>query len=120
MDKKSAPIPRTHKRRGENHAASVSPRVIPYVAGIADSTRSRRPTKRVFGRRRISKAFRQDFERRSFQGVKQITEWLELVGFGNVFHQIASSAKENEDRYASVSMGLQIGDMVLRTVAIIT
>jgi hypothetical protein len=46
---------------------------------------------------RVEKAFAEDFERRSFQGTKQISESLKLVGFDNVFHEVAISAKENED-----------------------
>jgi hypothetical protein len=46
---------------------------------------------------RVEKAFRKDFERQSFQGTRQITESLKLIGFNDVFHDIAVSAGENED-----------------------
>jgi hypothetical protein len=46
---------------------------------------------------RVEKAFRDDFEKRSFQGTRQITESLKLVGYGDIFHEVAISAGENED-----------------------
>jgi hypothetical protein len=46
---------------------------------------------------RVEKAFRQDFEKRSFQGVKNITDCLQLVGFEDIFHEVAVSASMNED-----------------------
>jgi len=46
---------------------------------------------------RVEKAFRNDFEKQSFQGTRQITESLKLVGYSDIFHQVAISAEENED-----------------------
>jgi len=46
---------------------------------------------------RVEKAFRQEFERKSFQGVKNITDCLQIVGFEDVFHEVAISAAINED-----------------------
>jgi hypothetical protein len=46
---------------------------------------------------RVEKAFQKDFERQSFQGTRQITESLKLIGHENVFHAIAISASENEE-----------------------
>jgi len=46
---------------------------------------------------RVELAFRSDFERKSFQGVKSITEALCLIGTENVFHHISLSASVNED-----------------------
>jgi hypothetical protein len=46
---------------------------------------------------RVEKAFRNDFARQSFQGTRQITESIKLVGYDDVFHDIAVSAGENED-----------------------
>jgi len=46
---------------------------------------------------RVEKAFRKDFERQSFQGTRQITESLKLIGYDDVFHDIAISAGQNED-----------------------
>lgn len=46
---------------------------------------------------RVEKAFRQDFERKSFQGVKNITECLQLAGFDDVFHAVAVGESLNED-----------------------
>jgi len=46
---------------------------------------------------RVEKAFRQDFERRSFQGVRIITECLQLAGFEDIFHTVAIRASLNED-----------------------
>lgn len=46
---------------------------------------------------RVEKAFRNDFEKKSFQGTSQITESIKLVGYNDVFHDIAISAGENED-----------------------
>lgn len=46
---------------------------------------------------RVEKAFRADFERRSFQGTKVIAEYMRIVGFEDIFHDIAMSAKVNED-----------------------
>lgn len=46
---------------------------------------------------RVDKAFRNDFERKSFQGVKNITECLQLVGIEDVFHEIAVRESLNED-----------------------
>jgi hypothetical protein len=46
---------------------------------------------------RVEKAFREDFEKKSFQGTRQITESLKLIGHSDVFHAVAMSAEENED-----------------------
>jgi len=46
---------------------------------------------------RVEKAFRTDFERRSFQGTRNIEEQLAIVGFTDVFHLIAVRAHINED-----------------------
>lgn len=46
---------------------------------------------------RVGKAFRKDFEKRSFQGVSQITESLKLLGHEDVFHEIAGNSGTNED-----------------------
>ena len=46
---------------------------------------------------RVEKAFRQDFEKKSFQGVKNISEILQLAGFDDVFHAVAVEASMNED-----------------------
>ena len=46
---------------------------------------------------RVEKAFRSDFEKRSFQGTKNIEESLRLVGHDNVFHDLAIKARMNED-----------------------
>lgn len=46
---------------------------------------------------RVEKAFRQDFERKSFQGVKSITECLQFAGFEDVFHAVAVAESLNED-----------------------
>lgn len=46
---------------------------------------------------RVEKAFRSDFERRSFQGTKNIEEQLRLVGYDDIFHEVAIHAQMNED-----------------------
>jgi len=46
---------------------------------------------------RLEKAFRESFEERSFQGVKNIEDAMRLIGHDNVFHTIACSASVNED-----------------------
>lgn len=46
---------------------------------------------------RVEKAFRQDFERKSFQGVKNISECMQLVGFDDIFHIVAVGESLNED-----------------------
>lgn len=50
---------------------------------------------------RVEKAFRSDFERKSFQGTKNISEIMKLVGHDDIFHEIASNAQCNEDRLKS-------------------
>lgn len=45
---------------------------------------------------RVAKAFRDDFEKRSFQGTKNISEFLTLVGYDDIFHAVAISASMNE------------------------
>lgn len=47
---------------------------------------------------RVEKAFRSDFERRSFQGTKNIEEQLRIVGYEDVFHVIAIRAQMNEEK----------------------
>lgn len=47
---------------------------------------------------RVDKAFRSDFERRSFQGTKAIHESMMIVGYNDVFHDVAVHAGMNEDR----------------------
>jgi len=46
---------------------------------------------------RVEKALRDDFEKRSFQGVKSITEALKILGHDDIFHMVARSARVNED-----------------------
>jgi len=46
---------------------------------------------------RVEKAFRQEFQRKSFQGVKNITDCLQIAGFKDVFHEVAVSVSINED-----------------------
>ena len=46
---------------------------------------------------RVDKAMRSNFERRSFQGTKVISENLQMVGYSDIFHEVASKAKVNED-----------------------
>jgi len=46
---------------------------------------------------RVEKAFKSDFEKRSFQGTEQITESLQMVNFENIFHSVAIEAEENEE-----------------------
>ncbi|MBM4401165.1 MAG: hypothetical protein FJ045_04355 [Crenarchaeota archaeon] len=47
---------------------------------------------------RVEKALQGDFEKKSFQGTKVITEYLEMVGHKNVFHSVAINAQLNEDK----------------------
>jgi hypothetical protein len=46
---------------------------------------------------RVEKAFSADFEKKSFQGVRVISEYMAMVGHSNVFHDISVSANLNED-----------------------
>ena len=46
---------------------------------------------------RVEKAFTNDFERRSFQGTRNITECLEMAGYIDVFHIVAKKAQLNEE-----------------------
>lgn len=46
---------------------------------------------------RVEKAFRSQFDRRSFQGTKNITETLRIVGYEDVFHEVAIRGDLNED-----------------------
>ncbi|MFL6518977.1 MAG: HEPN domain-containing protein [Chthoniobacterales bacterium] len=46
---------------------------------------------------RVDKAFRKDFEKRTFQGTSAISDALKLVGIDDVFHDVARKAQENED-----------------------
>lgn len=46
---------------------------------------------------RVERAFRADFERRSFQGTKNIEECMKLVGHADIFHAVALQAGVNED-----------------------
>jgi RiboL-PSP-HEPN len=46
---------------------------------------------------RVDKAFWQEFQRKSFQGVKNITDCLQIAGFQDVFHEVAISMSINED-----------------------
>jgi hypothetical protein len=46
---------------------------------------------------RVDKAFRGDFDRRSFQGTKVIEEYLQMVGYKDMFKDVASKAHLNED-----------------------
>lgn len=47
---------------------------------------------------RVEKAFRSDFDRRSFQGTRNIEEYLRIVGYNSVFHDIAVKARMNEEQ----------------------
>jgi hypothetical protein len=46
---------------------------------------------------RVEKALRKSFERESFQGTRLIAESLRLVGYDNIFHDVAIEAEENEE-----------------------
>lgn len=50
---------------------------------------------------RVEKAFRNDFDRRSFQGTRNIEECMKMVGFDDIFHEVAIRAKLNEDTLRS-------------------
>lgn len=50
---------------------------------------------------RVEKAFRADFDRRSFQGTKNIEEILRIVGYVDIFHEVAAKASVNEDSLRS-------------------
>ena len=45
---------------------------------------------------RVEKAFRSDFEKKSFQGTKIIDEHMRLVGYEDIFRDLASKAGTNE------------------------
>lgn len=47
---------------------------------------------------RVEKAFRADFERKSFQGTQTIEQSMQLVGINDVFHEVAISTGANEDQ----------------------
>jgi hypothetical protein len=46
---------------------------------------------------RVEKAFRADFEKRSFQGTRNIEDQLRIVGYEDVFHEVAVKGRMNED-----------------------
>jgi hypothetical protein len=46
---------------------------------------------------RVEKAFRAEFEKRSFQGTKNIEEQLKIVGYEDIFHEVAITSGLNED-----------------------
>lgn len=46
---------------------------------------------------RVERAFQNDFERRSFQGVKNITDYMKMVGYDDIFHDVAINAGVNEE-----------------------
>jgi hypothetical protein len=46
---------------------------------------------------RVEKAFRNDFDKRSFQGTKNIEEHLKIAGYEDIFHEVADKARMNED-----------------------
>lgn len=46
---------------------------------------------------RVEAAFRSDFEKRSFQGTRNIEDLFRVVGFDSIFHEVAVSAGINED-----------------------
>lgn len=46
---------------------------------------------------RVEKAFRADFEKRSFQGPRNIEDQLKVVGYSDIFHEVAMKAHLNED-----------------------
>jgi hypothetical protein len=47
---------------------------------------------------RLIRAFSQSFETKSFQGVKNISQCLQLAGYEDIFHQVAIAASMNEDK----------------------
>jgi hypothetical protein len=50
---------------------------------------------------RVEKAFQSDFERKSFQGTKNIEDYMKMAGFDNIFHAVAMNAGINEDTLRS-------------------
>jgi hypothetical protein len=46
---------------------------------------------------RVEKAFKTDFDRKSFQGVRNISDAMKIIGHDDVFHTIAVNASKNED-----------------------
>ncbi|MFO8014458.1 MAG: HEPN domain-containing protein [Phycisphaerae bacterium] len=46
---------------------------------------------------RVEKAFRGDFARKSFQGTRNIEDCMKLVGYDDIFHEVAVEAGLNED-----------------------
>ncbi len=47
---------------------------------------------------RVEKAFRNDLEKRSYQGPAGIEEALKLVGYPGILHQVAMNSRSNEDQ----------------------
>lgn len=50
---------------------------------------------------RVEKAFKKDFEKKSFQGREVIAASMQLVGINDVFHEVAVIASKNEDTLKS-------------------
>ena len=46
---------------------------------------------------RVERVLQNDFEKQSFQGTKNITEGLQILGHNDIFQEIAVKAKMNED-----------------------
>ncbi len=46
---------------------------------------------------RVEKSFTADFDKKSFQGTKNIDEFMKMIGFKNIFHDISVKANINEE-----------------------
>lgn len=46
---------------------------------------------------RVGKAFEDVFGKKSFEGTKNITEFMHLLGYNDIFHNVAKEAKMNEE-----------------------
>ncbi|MDR3596519.1 HEPN domain-containing protein [Clostridium sp.] len=46
---------------------------------------------------RVEKCFQADFEKKSFQGTKNIDEYMKIIGFNNIFNDISVKANINEE-----------------------
>jgi hypothetical protein len=48
---------------------------------------------------RVEKAFQADFDKKSFQGTANISNCMKLIGYDDIFHEVALKAELNEDTF---------------------
>jgi hypothetical protein len=81
-----------------DRAKTLPSQLIEQIRSLVKDTEVLEAARRDELLSRVMKAFGLHFETKSFQGVRNITQCMQLVGYDNIFHEVAIAASMNEDK----------------------